>query len=94
MQLLRCTPRCGHRAALCSSSTHSPLGAPAPRMHCRNVYDAFNVWRTYKVGDPMPDVDDATFKAMQASLQQLLVCSPLGTKRPPSRPGGVLQRGR
>jgi hypothetical protein len=26
-----------------------------------NVYDAFNVWRTYKAGDVMPDLDPKTY---------------------------------
>lgn len=30
-----------------------------------NVYDAFNVWRTYGVGDPTPDIDEATFQSMK-----------------------------
>lgn len=30
-----------------------------------NVYDGFNVYRTYGVGSPMPEVDDKTFAQMQ-----------------------------
>ena len=30
-----------------------------------NVYDQFNVWRTYGVGDPMPAIDNATFVQIQ-----------------------------
>lgn len=26
-----------------------------------DVYDSFNVWRTYGVGNPMPHMDNATF---------------------------------
>ena len=41
-----------------------------------NVYDQFNVWRTYGVGDPMPDLDNATFTKVQELANWLEVRTP------------------
>ena len=30
-----------------------------------NIYDGYNVWRTYGVGDPMPAINNATFAQVQ-----------------------------
>jgi hypothetical protein len=38
-----------------------------------NVYDAFNVWRTYRVGDVMPDLDNATYGQVMAIAHWLEV---------------------
>ena len=37
------------------------LTRAAKHAHTHAVYDAFSVWRKYKVGQPMPDIGDALF---------------------------------
>lgn len=50
-----------------SAPLRDRVAAAAPALNTSlsvwwNVYDAFSVWRTYGVGDPMPELDDATME--------------------------------
>jgi hypothetical protein len=44
-----------------------------------NVYDAFNVWRTYRVGDIMPDLDNATYAQVSRRPQVVVVVHSVDT---------------
>lgn len=54
-----------------------------------NVYDAYNVWRTYGVGGARPDIDNATYAEM-VSLAQWLETSKMRSSLAGNLLGGAL----
>lgn len=63
-----------------------PPGLDTSLRNWWNVYDSWNVYRTYGVGDPMPDISDDLF----AQIQQV---GGAGRGGPWARPGGRFRQG-
>lgn len=73
-----------------SAALRARVGGLVPQLNSSlanwwNVYDAFNVWRQYGVGDPTPPLDNATF-AQTVDLAHWLETR----KMQPSLTGGLL----
>lgn len=54
-----------------------------------NIYDRFNVWKTYKIGDAMPDIDDSLYEQV-VELGMWLETSKMRSSLAGNRLGGGL----
>ena len=41
-----------------------------------NAYDSWNVWRTYRVGSPMPNITDDQFDAVRTREDVIIMFVP------------------